>query len=179
VQIFTKSRNGLAPTHPSAHEQDEERLPDMVAFIASILATVVLLWGIRWYQNRTPVDHEFTWGEAMLFATYVFLIFFWVYGVVPHQWMQWADSELNWRPDRYLVGPQLMWTGDQGIVEWALPFTLSYSVLRDFVAVGIYGVFFGGNIVMWKQWQNRDEEKAAPTPTSEYGRPLIRDGAGT
>ena len=50
----------------------------MVAFVASILATVVLLWGVRWYQNRTPVDHDFTWGEAMLFATYVFLVFFWV-----------------------------------------------------------------------------------------------------
>ena len=43
----------------------------------------------------------------MVFATYVFFILFWVYGVVPHQWLTWADSELNWRPDRFIVGPEL------------------------------------------------------------------------
>ncbi|MEE3116190.1 MAG: hypothetical protein VX321_08875, partial [Actinomycetota bacterium] len=60
-------------------QPDEETQDEMVAFVASAIATVVLLWGIRWYQDRTRVDHEFTWGEAMLFATYVFFIFFWVY----------------------------------------------------------------------------------------------------
>ena len=159
-------------------QPDEETQDDMVAFVASVIATVVLLRGIRWYQDRTRVDHEFTWGEAMLFATYVFFIFFWVYGGVPHQWLQWADSELNWRPDRFFVGPRLAWTGDQGVVEWALPFTLSYRVLRDFVAVGIYGVALGGNVVMWRQWQERDKETTAPVPTSEYGRPLVKEGVG-
>ncbi|MDP6492083.1 MAG: hypothetical protein QF796_04595 [Acidimicrobiales bacterium] len=150
----------------------------MIAFVASIIATVVFIWGIRWYQGRTPVDHEFTWGEAMLFATYVFFIFFWIYGVVPHQWLQWADSELNWRPDRFMIGPRLAWTGNQGIVEWALPFTLDYRILRDFIAVVIYVVALGGNIVMWRQWQERDQKTIAPAPTSEYGRPLVKEGVG-
>ena len=113
----------------------------------------------------------------MIFATYVFFILWWVYGVVPHQWLTWADSELNWRPDRFLVGPELPWTGDRGIVEWALPFTMTYRVIRDLVAVIIYGVALGGNVVMWKQWQNRGKDKDAPKPTSEYGRPLVREGA--
>tara|TARA_Y100000588_G_scaffold140549_1_gene154517 strand:- start:1346 stop:1801 length:456 start_codon:yes stop_codon:yes gene_type:complete len=150
----------------------------MVAFVVSIIATVVMVGGIRWYQDRTPQDHSFTWGEAMAFATYVFFLFFWIYGVVPHQWLQWADSELNWRPDRYLVGPTLGFTGDQGIVEWALPFTMTYQVIRDLVAVAIYGVALGGNVVMWMQWQNRGKEDEAPAPTSEYGRPLVKEGVG-
>ena len=115
----------------------------------------------------------------MLFATYVFFVLWWVYGVVPHQWLTWADSELNWRPDRFLIGPELPWTGNKGIVEWGLPFTMTYQVIRDLVAVVIYGIALGGNVVMWRQWQERGKVDDAPKPTSEYGRPLIREGAGT
>ena len=148
----------------------------MVAFLTSIVVVLVLLGGVDWYRRRPPVDKAFTWGEAMLFATYVFFVLWWGYGVVPHQWLTWADSELNWRRDRFLVGPKLPWTGDRGSVEWALPFTMTYSAIRDLVAVGIYGGALGGNVVMWKQWQNRGMEKDAPKPTSEYGRPLVQEG---
>ena len=147
----------------------------MVAFVASAIATVLLVAGVGWYQKRTPQDYVFTWGEAMLFATYVFFLLFWIYGVVPHQWLQWADSELNWRPDRYLVGPELAFTGSQGVVEWALPFTLSYRIIRD---LDIYGIAFGGNIVMWLQWQRRGQDMTTPAQTSEYGRPLVKEGTG-
>ena len=151
----------------------------MVAFAVSLLVTAAMVWGVDVYRQRCPVDKEFTWGEAMLFATYVFLVLFWAYGVVPHQWLTWADSELNWRPDRFIVGPSMPWTGDQGIIEWALPFTTTYLVLRDLIAVGIYGVALAGNIVMWNQWQNRGVEKEEAEPTSEYGRPLVREGVGS
>ena len=150
----------------------------MVAFAVSLLVTAAMVWGVDVYRQRCPVDKEFTWGEAMLFATYVFLVLFWAYGVVPHQWLTWADSELNWRPDRFIVGPSMPWTGDQGIIEWALPFTTTYLVIRDLIAVGIYGVALAGNIVMWNQWQNRGVEKEEAEPTSEYGRPLVREGVG-
>ncbi len=150
----------------------------MVAFAVSLLVLAAMVWGLDVYRQRCPADKEFTWGEAMLFATYVFLVLFWAYGVVPHQWLTWADSELNWRPDRFIVGPSLPWTGDQGIVEWALPFTMTYLVIRDLIAVGIYGVALAGNIVMWNQWQNRGVEKEEAKPTSEYGRPLVREGVG-
>ena len=70
------------------------------------------------------------------------------------------------------------WTGAQGIVEWALPFTMTYLVIRALIAVGIYGVALAGNIVMWNQWQNRGVEPAEAAPTSAYGRPLVREGVG-
>ena len=151
----------------------------MVAFVMSIIVLLLLVGGADWYRKRTPADKVFTWGEAMLFSGFVFFSFWWVYGVVPHQWLTWADSELNWRPDRYLIGPELPWTGNKGIVEWGLPFTMTYQVIRDLVAVVIYGIALGGNVVMWRQWQERGNVDDAPKPTSEYGRPLIREGAGT
>ena len=67
----------------------------MVAFVTSIIVMLVLMGGIDWYRKRTPADKDFTWGEAMVFATYVFFLLWWAYGVVPHQWLTWADSELN------------------------------------------------------------------------------------
>ena len=151
----------------------------MVALAVSIIVLALLVLGANAYRDRCPADKVFTWGESMLFATYVFLIMFWVYGVVPHQWLTWADSELNWRPDRLLVGPRLPWTGDQGIVAWGLPFTMTYLVIRDSVAVLIYAVGLGGNVVLWRKWQSRGTEAPEPTATSEYGRPLMREGAGT
>ena len=54
---------------------------------------------------------------------------------------------------------------------------MPYRVIRDLVAVAIYGIALGGNVVMWKQWQDRGKDKDAPTPTSEYGRPLVQEGA--
>ena len=56
---------------------------------------------------------------------------------------------------------------------------MTYQVIRDLVAVVIYGIALGGNVVMWRQWQERGKADDAPKPTSEYGRPLIREGAGT
>ncbi len=52
----------------------------MVAFAVSLFVTVILVWGFYAYLRRCPAEKEFTWGEAMVFATYVFFILFWVYG---------------------------------------------------------------------------------------------------
>ena len=46
----------------------------MVAFVTSIIVTVFLVGGVDWYRKRTPADKDFTWGEAMVFATYIFFI---------------------------------------------------------------------------------------------------------
>ena len=50
----------------------------MVAFAVSLFVTVILVWGFYAYLRRCPAEKEFTWGEAMVFATYVFFILFWV-----------------------------------------------------------------------------------------------------
>ncbi|MGI9602291.1 MAG: hypothetical protein ACR2QE_10430, partial [Acidimicrobiales bacterium] len=95
--------------------------------------------------------------------------------IVPHQWLVWADNELNWRPDRTVwgIGNILRPEAEGG---W-LPLTISWESVRDIVAVLIYGVFLGLNIWMWSVWQNRYKDKAkAVEPVSEYGRPLVKEG---
>ncbi len=147
----------------------------MVAFVVSCIIAVAITGGIVAYAKRRPVDAQVTWGEAMLGSLVVFFLMFWVYGVVPHQWLTWADNELNWRVDKIFVGPG-------GILEsqqdggWS-PIRITYVVIRDIIAVAIYGVGIAGNMMLWSMWQKRGETQAAkPTRRSAFGRPLIREG---
>ena len=75
------------------------------------------------------------------------------YGIIPHQWLTWADNEFNWRPDRILVGPgDVLRPEAEGRL---LPLTLNWRNLRDLVAVGIYVVGLGLQIWLWAWWKDR------------------------
>ena len=148
----------------------------MVAFVTSLIVTAVVVGGILAYQKRRPVDQVVTWGEAMVGSLVVFFLMFWVYGVVPHQWLTWADNELNWRVDKILYGPgEILKSQEDG--GWS-PIRINYIVVRDIIAVGIYIVALGGNIWMWSAWQKRGEQQAEkPVERSQFGRPLVKEGA--
>ncbi len=150
----------------------------MVEFIVSIVVTVAMLAVYHVYAARVPVDKKMTWGEAMLTSTYVFAVFFWVYGVLPHYWLEWADKGLQWRPDRFFEAGGLLRSQANG--GW-FPFNVTYLHLRDIIAVIIYTIVLGANIWYWNHWQSRaaradDKVKATEEP-SEFGRPLVREGA--
>ena len=148
----------------------------MVAFVTSLIVTAVVVGGILAYQKRRPVDQVVTWGEAMVGSLVVFFLMFWVYGVVPHQWLTWADNELNWRVDKILYGPgDILKSQEDG--GWS-PIRINYVVVRDLIAVAIYLVALGGNIWMWSAWQKRGEQQAdKPVERSHFGRPLVKEGA--
>lgn len=148
----------------------------MVAFVASLIVTAILTGGILAYQKRRPADQVVTWGEAMFGSMVVFFLMFWVYGVVPHQWLTWADNELNWRSDKILFGPfDIFRSQEDG--GWS-PIRINYVVIRDFIAVGIYIVALAANLWMWTAWQKRGETQADDkTPErSTFGRPIMKEG---
>lgn len=144
----------------------------MVALVFSILLTVGMCLVVVLYGHRRPVGQFLSWGEAMVAAFWIFGVMFLIYGVVPHQWLAYADNALNWRSDKILFGP-----GD--IFDTALPFTLTYEVIRDIIATVIYGVGVAGQGMLWAWWQRRGKA-AAPKelPTSAYGRPLVKPTTG-
>lgn len=170
----------------------------MVEFIVSLVITVMMLAVYHWYDKKAPRNKLMTWGEAMLASFYVFTVFFWIYGVVPHYWLEWADKGLGWRADVMIEGPHIPFLSgtiedaDGNVIQkvgiiasqqdggW-FPFRIPYLILRDIIAVLIHVVFLGLNIWYWNHWQTRDAraveaEKATEAP-SEFGRPLIRQGA--
>ena len=160
----------------------------MVAFLASIVGLVIGIGVILWVMKRRPVGAPLTWGEAMVAATFAFFLMFHAYGVVPHQWLNWADSELQWRKDAIGVplgpidadvdfGPVVI--HDHTLWPEGVPlpnghFVITKEAVRDVVATLIYVVLLGVHIAMWAIWQNRGKEKPAELPTSPYGRPILR-----
>ncbi len=164
----------------------------MTEFILSLVVMGMTAGVYHVFEARSPIGKRFTWGEAMIAATFVFFGFFWAYGVVPHFWLQWADSGLEWRADTLLQGPHIPGISasvdgvNLGIIAsqqdggW-FPFRIPYLIIRDIVAVLIHIVFLAATIFYWHHWQSRDAraveaEKATEAP-SEFGRPLIREGA--
>ena len=147
-----------------------------ISWLIAILMAVVIAETAR----RRPIDKETTWGAAMVGATFSFFAMFWIYGVVPHQFLTYSDSELARRSDAIVVGPPLpdWWAEGQGLIEWALPLTITYQVVRDLMVVGIYAIALGLQIAITVIWQNRGKEPEAVEveEASTYGRPLVREG---
>ncbi|MGH9031210.1 MAG: hypothetical protein ACRDY4_16530 [Acidimicrobiia bacterium] len=118
-------------------------------------------------EPRSP-DRATTWAEAIVGAVAVFLLFLLAYGVIPHEWLTFANSYLNMSTDRFVSWPL------ERLVK------LPYSALRDIVATLIYVVAIGANLVLWSKWQSRltpppaaaAEGDTTVVRTSRFGRPL-------
>ena len=141
----------------------------MIAFAASVIVALMGNVAILVYSKRRAPGRYLTWGEAMLAATFAFLLFTLWYGVVPHQWITLADNEWGWRSDRILFGPFDVLQPNRFV-----PFTISYQVLRDIVVTMIYGLALSLHVFHWVHWQNRSKPKPEIVPTTTYGRPLAR-----
>lgn len=167
----------------------------MVAFIASLLATVIFVALPFAYGKRRPVGTPLTWGESMGAALYLFWAMFWVYGVVPHQFLSWADGPLKWRSDAIGIpaGPLKAFLPKveshyysyktnslfpQGVTFFGRGRVIvSKEAVRDFLAANIYIVFLGAQMKLWVAFQKRGQaaaKKAALEPVSSYGRPLVK-----
>lgn len=152
-----------------------------VAFVVSWIVSLLMLVPVFRLMKSRPADKVATWGESMLGATYVFFILFWIYGTVPHQWLTFAEAELNWRSDAFLIGFRTPWDNSQGILQWALPFDITYATLKDLIAVIIYGVGLVANVAVFSMWQKRGDTVAAPELESQsrYGRPILKPAAAS
>lgn len=138
----------------------------MVALVVSTLFLVLGTLAVAVYARRRPQGAPLSWGEAMLAAVFVFFLMGLAYGIVPHQWLTYADNELGWRSDKITLGP--------GNILTNIPFTITYEVIRDFIAAGIYIVGLAVHVAMWAIWQGRGKVKQRELPTSSFGRPLVK-----
>jgi hypothetical protein len=138
-------------------------------FFISLLLCAASFAIFMWLVRRPKSELPATWAQSMLGAVAVFGLFLLIYGVVPHEWLTWADSKLGLREDKILFDTR--------------PIKFSGRALRDIVATFIYIFFLGVNTWMWIAWQKRGTAKpkpakAAATPepagTSAFSRPVIK-----
>jgi hypothetical protein len=137
----------------------------LVALICTFLVGFGGVAAVLLYGRRRPIGAPLSWGEAMAAAVFAMFLFLWWYGVIPHQWLTYAEGELSWRPDELIVRP----TGN-------VPITISKKTLADIIAVVIYGVGIALHVGLWALWNDRGKAKPKEIPASRYGRPLVRKG---
>ena len=151
-----------------------------VRYIASVIVLMLILIPFFWYAHKRKPGQYLNWGEAMIAATYVFFVLFWLYGVVPHEYLTWADSELAWRADKKVIGPEGSWASWWGFWQ-DIPLTIHKEIFRDIVVTTLYVVGLGGLIWAFAWWNDRTKRAdadAAIVPTSAYGRPLVSKAQG-
>ena len=143
----------------------------MVAFAVSMVIALGGFYGaVVWYGKRRQVGAPLSWGEAMAASVIAFFLMFWAYGVVPHQWLTYANNELGWTPAKSL------WeAGEISFFGMPLPpFDVNYEKISHTIVVVIYGLFLTLHVAAWVMWQNRGQAKPAELPMSDYGRPLVK-----
>lgn len=147
----------------------------MVAFATSLILSLAGFAAVIAYGKRRPIGASLSWGEAIAGATLAFFLMFFAYGVVPHQWLTYANNELGWLPNKTLVSSGQFELPTR--VGWNYPpLTVSYETVSHLIVVGIYGLFLGMHVAIWSIWQDRAKPKPAEIATSEYGRPLVKQG---
>lgn len=145
--------------------------------------TIVGLLLVWVFMREPKSDRPVTWAASMAGAVGIFAIILLAYGSVPHEWLTYADSTLNWRADAMFVrhGQWTFFTLGNHAVKW--PLDVTKQAVRDIIAVLIYVVFFGLQLFMWVKWQAmkkaapvRTRPAAVPTPagTSAFGRPVVK-----
>jgi hypothetical protein len=141
----------------------------VVSLVTSLLITLLMVGIVVYVGKRRPLGTPLTWGEAFVAAVFVFLLLLLAYGVVPNQWLLFADNDLKWRKDTFFFGDDGISFFGRGAIQ------IPQETLRDIIAATIYIVFLLANGFLWTWWQRRGkgtEEKKALT--SAYGRPLVK-----
>jgi hypothetical protein len=148
----------------------------LVAFVASLLVVIIGVGIALAVGRRRPVGKPLTWGEAFLAGTFVFAIMTVAYGVVPHQWLDWADNKLLWRKDKLLVaisGKGVKWGQEAATFGGTGRVLINYEAIRDMIAGAIYVIFFAAQLILWAKWQKRGKKAPQLELTSTFGRPVI------
>ena len=151
----------------------------MAAFVSSMIILIIGVAVCMYVGGRRPIGTPLTWGEAMVAGTWVFGLMLMAYGVVPHQWLNYADNELLWRPDKLLVGVSsggVVWGNDAKDLGGTGRVLVNYQAIRDIVATVLYVAFLGGQMYLWSVWQKRGRKKPGDVEaaTSRFGRPVLR-----
>jgi hypothetical protein len=153
-----------------------------------IWATLIFLIGIAivgYLTTRPKPAEPRTWAMTILGAMFTWVMLVLAYGTIPHEWLIYSGSYLNWGTDQFFLRRD----------QWASnlpPFDVTRQVFAHIVVVGIYGFMLVTNVALFVRWQKRPEASAVEAPaegeaapeegggwlrrrlrrTSAYGRPV-------
>ena len=112
-----------------------------------------------------------TWAQTVLGAVFVWFMFALGYGVIPHEWLTFGNSYLNFIASSYVI--------HHG--QWAHnlpPFDITRDKVIDTGAVVIYVIVLGLNIYFFSAWQKRKVAEPASAVEGETLEPGPITGGG-
>ena len=139
-----------------------------LAYLAIFGASQMMVIGgvFLWILNQ-----RMTWSRALFAAFVTWLELVIIFGMVPSEWLSYAQTDLDWSSQRIaLTIPPILVLGNT--VE------ISYAVIKDSISMGYHLVMLGAAAVfaleLQKMKQGRPASAAKPEKKSPYGRPLVR-----
>ncbi|HXV71995.1 MAG TPA: hypothetical protein VEB69_11410 [Acidimicrobiia bacterium] len=139
-----------------------------LGYLVVLGATTMVLLGATflWVLNQ-----RMTWARATVAAmiTFTALVFF--FGMVPSEWLNFAQTDLDWSSQRVAVTiPPVLVLGNE--------INISYAVIKDSIqmaySLGLLGVAAVLAIQIQKIKEGRPAGSAPVEKKSPYGRPLVR-----
>ena len=150
----------------------------MAALLFSIAFLVIGVALCLAVGKRRPAGTPVTWGEAFVSGTFVFALMVLAYGIIPHEWLEYADNDLLWRSDKLLVAISsegLKWGQEAKTFGGTGRIIINYQAIRDIIASAFYIVFLAAHVWLWAVWQKRGRKAEVPVEAkSRFGRPVIR-----
>jgi hypothetical protein len=157
-------------------------------FVTTWLIFTVIVVSISLYIWSLPRrENDATWAEAIAGALAVFVMMTFIYALIPHEWITFATSYLNFTKDVKVSegGTFVLQTWLNGDV-WTkqtrvIPFEINLEIIQDHATIAIYVITATINIKLFAAWQKRNvpvvapeesETNEAPSKTSRFGRPL-------
>lgn len=120
------------------------------------------------------LNQKMTWARASFAAFLTWMEFVVIYGIVPSEWLNLSQTDLDWSPTKIFVTlPKWLVLGND--IE------VSYAALKDAISGGYNMVVLVGAAVL--AYKLQDIGKGRPAGAAEkkpavspYGRPLVRKG---
>lgn len=137
-------------------------LYSIVLFTIGLVAAVIVI--------RTPKksNEPATWAQTVIGAMFVWFMFALGYGVIPHEWLTFGNSYLNFDSSSFLLHKNRI-----------VPFAITRDKAVDSIAAVIYVIVLGLNIYFFAAWQKRKVAEPAAegaTPTAEDSGPITGGG---
>lgn len=143
-------------------------LPKGIGYLLAFGASQMLLVGamLAFVLGRTM-----TWARATFVAFVVWIEFVIIFGIVPSEWLNLAQTDLDWSNQRVALAlPPWLVLGNEVEVSW--------SAVKDAISMGYNLTVLVGAIIFAYKIQDiegdRPAESDKPETISPYGRPLVR-----
>lgn len=141
-----------------------------LGYVAAFGASQLMLAGaaLIWVLNQ-----KLTWSRAMFAAFLAWVELLLLFGIVPSEWLNLAQTDLDWSSQRVALSiPPALMLGNEVDISWA--------VVKDLISTGWHLVMIPAVAIFALQVQRMYDGRPAsaekPESKSPYGRTLVKGG---